>query len=133
MDNTCTHRAEFTLLDEYGGARSIAADMTYRASDPFAVELTLTLQRLRPVKWLVARSLLTEGVLEPSGAGDIRLQPLSRGIVSIELLPPSGYALLHARAEDLLVFLAKTYAVVRPGSEQVDIDELIINLVNSQQ
>lgn len=133
MDKTCTHRAEFTLLDEHGGARPITVDMAYRASDPFAVELTLTLQRLRPVKWLVARSLLTEGMLEPAGAGDFRLQPLSRGIISVELLPPNGHALLHARAEDLLLFLAKTYALVRPGSEQVDIDELIINLVNSQQ
>lgn len=133
MDNTHTYHTEFNLLDKLGGTRPTAVELTYRASDPFAVELTMTYQPLRTVRWLVARSLLAEGVLAPAGVGDVRLQPLPCGTVSIELLPPDGYALLHARTQDLLQFLSQTYDLVRPGAEQIDIDQLIEHLVNGQQ
>ena len=57
------------------------------------------------MRWTFGRELLSDGLYEPSGDGDVHVWPCldsdGRAVVIIELCSPDGEALVQARTSDL--------------------------------
>jgi Streptomyces sporulation and cell division protein, SsgA len=115
------------LIDPTGAATPIQADLVYDASDPYAVT-TVFKTGATEVRWTFGRDLLTEGLYEPTGDGDVHVWPCldsdGHAVVIIELCSPDGEALVQARTGDLSSFVERMTAAVQPGHESghVDVD-----------
>lgn len=98
----------------------VAARLSYRTDDPYAVHITFHVGSKTPVDWLFARELLVEGVFRPSGHGDVRIWPATvdgRGVICLALSSPAGDALLQAPAQVVSAWLERTLRAVVPGTE----------------
>lgn len=118
--------------DELGRPMAFIATFSYDVDDPYAVRVTFHVPA-GDVPWVVARSLLTRGLGEPAGDGDIRLRPGldedHRAVVRMDFHSPEGRLLVEVRSGDLLAFLARTWMSVRPGEEHIDVDLLLTGLL----
>lgn len=111
--------------------------LEYDPGDPFAVALTFHLPEDPPVRWVLARDLLLDGLAARCGEGDIVVEPvvgLDRDFpdVRIKLSSPAGEAVLHSPALPLVSFLGRTDQALPMGretaSEALDAElELILN------
>jgi hypothetical protein len=118
---------DLRLLVTSGPSLPLRADIEYSGADPYAVRVTFHTGLDEVVAWTFARSLLTEGVSDPVGEGDVQVWPSSNGgvpTVCLSLCSPSGRALFEAPLPDLVEFLNRTYASVPTGreSEYIDVD-----------
>jgi hypothetical protein len=102
------------------GPLQAEAELRYDPADPYAVTVAF-LQGRGEVVWLFGRDLLIRGVSEPVGEGDVRVFPSldadGHAVIALVLRAPTGQALVTARAEDVLGFLACTTRAVWPGTE----------------
>ena len=116
--------------DDRGIRHEIDTALGYRSSDPFAVAMTFATAD-GDLVWTFGRDLLIRGVDGPAGDGDVHVSPAlsltGRAMVSIELSSPDGHLVLHASTADVQDFLARSAAVVAPGTESdyFDVDMLI--------
>ena len=116
--------------DDRGIRHEIETALGYRSSDPFAVAMTFVTADGELV-WTFGRDLLMRGIESPVGEGDVHVSPAislsGRAMVSIELSSPDGHLVLHASAADVKDFVARSAAVVTPGTESdhFDVDMLI--------
>lgn len=102
---------------------TLPALLRYSAADPYAVRLVLLLapdeaadgDGPESVEWLFSRSLLTEGLLAPSGQGDVQVR-VDGHDVSIAL---AGSAEVLLPLEGMVEFLADSYEVVPTGAESL--------------
>ncbi|MCW2736819.1 SsgA family sporulation/cell division regulator [Nocardioides sp.] len=123
-------------MDERGIRHEIDTVLGYRSSDPFAVAMTFVTSDGNLV-WTFGRDLLARGTESPVGDGDVHVAPAiglsGRAMVSIELSSPDGHLVLMARASDIHDFLARSVAVVAPGTESdyFDVDMLISQVLAS--
>jgi hypothetical protein len=123
-------------MDDRGIRHEIDTVLGYRRTDPFAVSMTFVTGEGNLV-WTFGRDLLMRGVHSPTGDGDVHVSPAvsftGRAMVSIELSSPDGHLVLLARAADIVDFIARTVAVVSPGTESdvFDADMLISQLLAS--
>ena len=123
-------------MDERGIRHEIDTVLGYRSSDPFAVAMTFITSDGNLV-WTFGRDLLIRGTEAPAGDGDVHVSPTiglsGRAMVSIELSSPDGHLVLMAHSSDINDFIARTAAVVAPGteSESFDADLLISQLLAS--
>ena len=123
-------------MDDRGIRHEIDTVLSYAASDPFAVAMTFVTSDGNLV-WTFGRDLLIRGTEAPVGDGDVHVSPAiglsGHAMVSIELSSPDGHLVLLARAADVADFIARTVAVVSPGteSEAFDADMLISQLLAS--
>lgn len=100
---------------------ALPALLRYSAADPFAVRLVLLLpveegsegDGPESVEWLFSRSLLTDGLVAPAGAGDVQVRVEGREVV-LEL---AGSASVVLPLDGLVEFLTDSYAVVPTGAE----------------
>ena len=108
--------------------------LRYSAADPYAVRLVLLPdggvegEGPESVEWLFARSLLTEGLLAPTGHGDVRVR-VDGHEVGVEL---AGSAMVLLPLAGLVEFLADSYEVVPTGTETLTdsaLDEEIARLL----
>ncbi|OXM70739.1 MULTISPECIES: SsgA family sporulation/cell division regulator [Amycolatopsis] len=121
------------LLDTSGEVIELAplkVVVRYRADDPYAIGLDFEVGSDVWVCWLLARDLLARGLaLEPLsgdqvGDGDVVISP-ARDVpwrVWIELRSPSGAGRYAFKRDTLAEILAKTEALVPPGTESGRID-----------
>jgi len=113
------------------------AHLEYRADDPYAVAAAFDTGEDEPVRWVFARDLLDEGLVNPAGDGDVRVVPgrndWGEHTVALQLTSPDGVAVLEASAEDVLAFLEQSYALVPPGteSEHCDLDAALAMLLGA--
>ncbi|MFI9718040.1 SsgA family sporulation/cell division regulator [Streptomyces sp. NPDC052396] len=110
---------ELVLSPEHGVP--MAARVSYRTDDPYAVRFTFHLGSGSPVVWTFARELLTEGVRRPCGLGDVRVWPMlsqGRAVVCVALSSPDGEALLRVPLRKLRGWLDRTLRMVAPGQER---------------
>jgi len=125
-----TRAVTLELLGEEGDSRPVPTELNYDRNDPFAVSLLFS-HVDPPVAWTFARELLSDGLYEPSGDGDVHVWPCvndqERLILLIELSTHDGEALLQASRSEIMVFLAMSHDVVAPGEESahIDIDAVI--------
>ncbi|MFJ3804728.1 SsgA family sporulation/cell division regulator [Streptomyces sp. NPDC090088] len=99
--------------------------LSYRPHDPYAVHLIFYTDIKAPVTWVIARDLLAEGMLGPSGEGDVRVWPTRTGpdaVLNLVLSSPHGVARLAAPFPAVMQWLERTYLVVPSGQEMEGID-----------
>ena len=130
---TVTQPVRLELIDASGAATPIEAELRYDASDPFAVT-TVFMTGHSEVRWTFGRDLLSEGLYEPAGDGDVHVWPCldsnGHAVVIIELCSPDGEALVQARTGDLRAFVDRMNTAVKPGteSELLDVDAVIASI-----
>jgi Streptomyces sporulation and cell division protein, SsgA len=113
----------------------VEASATYAMSDPYAVRLDISTGPDSAVTWHFSRELLTAGVADFCGEGDVRIEPVESGagrMVRITLSSPDGIASLEAPLAQVTEFLTETYVLVPTGCESdfVDLDREISMLLS---
>lgn len=99
------------------GLQPLRGDLRYDPADPFAVSATYQTRR-GPVEWLFYRDMLADGLLTPTGEGDVRMSPTpDPAIVLIELNVAERSMVIEAPAYELAEFLDRAYQLVPPGTE----------------
>ena len=128
-----------TVADLLGteGLVPVTVHLSWRASDPYAVELLF----LAPdpdaddVSWLVARDLLAEGLSWPAGIGDVHVRPDPADCeTTVLVLSHDGRAEFEFLTEELSEFLHVTYDHIPPGAEYtaLDLDTQIAQLLEGE-
>ncbi|GAB1326393.1 spore wall synthesis regulator SsgD [Streptomyces sennicomposti] len=113
---------------------SIPATLHYDRRDPFAVRMSFpapaTLEGVE-VCWTFARDLLTAGLEEPEGDGDVRVRPYGYDRTVLEFHAPEGTAVVHVRSGDIRRFLRAAGELVPVGLEhlQLDVDHGLAELM----
>ncbi|MFC3456271.1 SsgA family sporulation/cell division regulator [Amycolatopsis speibonae] len=110
-----TPNAEDVLVD---------VELCYDTCDPFAIKARFLRDTPQEIDWLFSRELLTAGLLQLSGEGDVRIGPSTSrpDCLQVELETPEGAARFTAHAEDLKEFLDCSHAMVPRGDESLWID-----------
>jgi hypothetical protein len=132
-----TSRMELRLVVPGGTPLPVPADVIYDPADPYAVRVAFHTGGDECVEWTFARSLLTEGVSQAAGMGDVQVWPARSGgrrTVCVSLSSPSGRALFEASLPDVVQFLTRTYSLVPTGNESdyVDVDSELALLLSSE-
>ena len=118
---------ELRLVVPGGPSLPVLAGLRYQADDPWAVRVTFQTggDEDGTVEWMFARELLTNGVRETVGEGDVRVWPsIADGerVVNLAMTSPSGSALFEIDRDALVEFLQQTYLAVPTGSEEAAVD-----------
>jgi hypothetical protein len=104
----------------------VQARFHYNRAMPFAVSVDFSNTSGGAVTWVLSRELLSQGLLRPTGEGDVRVWPPcprhgGRGL-HIQLVGRSGIALLYADIRHVRSWIAETYALVPAEAEGDAID-----------
>lgn len=127
---TFEHSVSVALRRPDGSTTEVPTVLSYDSSDPYALTIAFQLDE-GSVPWTFARDLLSRGLVEPTGDGDVHVWPglddTGAAAVSIELCSPCGNALVEVRTSDADTFIARTHALVASGAESahLDLDALI--------
>ncbi|WP_199847074.1 SsgA family sporulation/cell division regulator [Kitasatospora fiedleri] len=106
------------LLLSPEAAFPVPARLVYRTDDPYAVHVAFHVDSAQPIGWFFARDLLAQGLLRPTGLGDVRVWPASvdgRRTVTLMLCSPEGDAFLQAPAARVAAWVRHTLHLVPPG------------------
>ncbi len=124
-------------VDAAGTVTTLDATLGYNPADPFAVTATF-FTSTGDVVWTFARELLSQGLTDPAGVGDVHIWPcldaLGRATVIIELCSPDGELVAQTRTQDIYRFVSRTLAAVPAGAESkhMDVDQLIEQLIEAE-
>jgi hypothetical protein len=134
---TVTQPVTLELIDPTGAVAPINAELHYDPRDPYAVTAVF-LTGSTPVRWTFGRDLLSTGLFEPAGDGDVHVWPCldsdGNAVVIIELCSPDGEALVQARTGDLSTFVERMNKAVTPGTESglLDIDATLAAIFTAE-
>ncbi|MGW4807892.1 SsgA family sporulation/cell division regulator [Kitasatospora sp. NPDC004272] len=98
----------------------VPARLVYSPDDPYAVHVAFHVDSAAPIGWFFARDLLAQGLLRPTGLGDVRVWPAvvdGRRMVTLVLCSPEGDAFLQAPAARVAAWVRQTLRLVPPGGE----------------
>lgn len=113
------------LISSTERSSPLDAELRYDPRDPYAVSLVLRTGSA-PVTWIFGRGLLSAGLDEPTGDGDVHVWPCvdlcGRRVVMIEFRSPDGRALLQAPVGAVADFVESTHRAVAPGCESDYVD-----------
>ena len=111
---------------------AFGAEFHYDPADPLAVTMVLD-SVSGPVRWTFARELILDGQFEPTGDGDVHVWPCldRRGtaVVIVELHSPDGAILLQFPSRAVHAFVSASLETVPAGTEQLDLDGWIEQLL----
>lgn len=113
---------------------ALHARLRYDPNDPYAVEATFRAGG-ESIAWVLGRELLSAGLREATGEGDVRAWPESAegaDLVMIQLRSAQGHATLATEAPALQGFLARTYELVPRGQEakHLELDDVVERLLS---
>jgi hypothetical protein len=123
-------------VDPWGRQVEVPTTLGYRESDPYAVMLTFH-SATGDVEWIVARTLLLQGLAAPAGEGDVKVFPSidddARAVAVLDFCSPDGRLVTQVSTYELQTFLARTFAVVPVGTESdhLDLDGLVEDLLGT--
>ena len=127
---------ELRLVVPGGPSLPVLAGLRYQADDPWAVRVTFQTgaEDDATVEWMFARQLLTDGIRQTVGEGDVRVWPATTAgdrVVNLAMASPSGSALFEIDRDALVEFLQQTYLAVPTGAEEevVDLDAELLLLL----
>jgi len=135
---TLSHDVVLECADPWGRTTGVRTTLTYRSEDPYAVGLTFHAGS-GDVEWLLARNLLSRGLLTPIGDGDVRVFPSigedGRAVTVLVFSSPDGRLLAELASDDLQAFLTRTFQLVPAGRENdhLDVDALIDGLLSQAE
>lgn len=124
------------LVGANGAVLPLGTELQYTTYDPVAVTALFDTGEDEPIRWVFARDLLTEGLNQRAGEGDIVVWPSVDDdgfkTIHLQLQSPDGDALIEADAEDIERFLAKTSRLVAPGDENLhmDLDRVLVSILD---
>lgn len=112
-----------THTSSEGVRTPVAATLSYRAGEPYALGLAFHVAPRQSVEWVFARDLLSDGLVRPTGEGDVRVWP-GGPFVHVLLSSPNGNASFEVPTDVLVAFLSSTFDLVPLGreSDQLDLD-----------
>ncbi|MEO3972818.1 SsgA family sporulation/cell division regulator [Streptomyces sp. CAU 1734] len=99
----------------------IPVELRYETGDPYAVRMTFHLPGDAPVTWAFSRDLLLDGILSPSGDGDVHIaptEPEELSDIGIQLQVGGDSALFLVSAAPIVAFLDRTDKLVPLGEER---------------
>ncbi|WP_051899307.1 SsgA family sporulation/cell division regulator [Sciscionella sediminilitoris] len=118
-----TGTALFGMSFPDGTSLPIVVDLAYYERDPWAIHLEFRAAGGR-VAWRFDRELLAAGLCEPSGEGDVSIQPLAdEMMVVLGMASPEGEARFLADTRELTSFVEQTYALADAERAQAIVDE----------
>ena len=83
-------------VDQLGFSKSLETSFEYDPGDPYAVTIGFPAGD-DVIRWSFCRSLLSRGITDPVGEGDVQLWPSTdengRSVVMLEFRSPSGHLL----------------------------------------
>ncbi|MFG3550524.1 SsgA family sporulation/cell division regulator [Streptomyces sp. NPDC047725] len=136
--NSLVHKTMVVQLQTGDADRfPVLAHLSYDAADPFALTVVFSHDGRVLARWTLDREMVADGLAGPVGVGDVRMRSESRGVweeLRIEFLGdarPDGdrhRAVVFVWAAAVAAFLRETYAVVRPGKEEVRVDDFLAEL-----
>jgi hypothetical protein len=122
-------------LVRFQQAFQLAATLCYSREDPYAVHIAFSTGKGEPVKWMLARDLLSSGMWHRAGLGDVTVWPSAGsapgapgGVLNIELSSPYGQAHFEAAVKEVSDFLRRTFEAVPAGDETAHLDAELTNL-----
>ncbi|MEU6673353.1 SsgA family sporulation/cell division regulator [Streptomyces sp. NPDC046853] len=125
MSTSIDQAVEARLVAAAPRMPTIPASLHYDRNDPFAVRMSFpapaTLEGIE-VFWTFARELLTLGMEQAVGDGDVRVRPYGFDRTVVEFHAPEGTAIVHIRTGELRRFLHRTLALVPAGDEHLHVD-----------
>jgi len=125
-------------VDQLGFSKSLETSFEYDPRDPYAVTIGFPAGD-DVIRWSFCRSLLSRGITDPVGEGDVQLWPSTdedgRSVVMLEFRSPSGHLLAQASTREVYRFLTRSLAAVPYGSESLHLrmDDLISDLLGISQ
>lgn len=140
MDTTRSDTAAFSktlvveICDAHGMTTPLPASLRYDTSDPYAVNVCFGAGE-NTVAWTFARDLLSAGLVDPTGDGDVHVWTCldDRGLATlvVELCSPAGDALVQFRPDDVSSFVERMHAAVPEGQESahIDVDAMIAEIM----
>lgn len=133
---TCTVTAHVSVPKGMSGP--LPAELHYDMADPYAIRLSIGAPRERPVDWVFARKLVTEGLHRPAGSGDVLVVPRHRchpHSLRVVLRNAAGAAFVEMAVSEVVAFLRRTFVLVPEGAESLhmDIDRAISELTYSSE
>ncbi|MFJ9732612.1 SsgA family sporulation/cell division regulator [Streptomyces sp. NPDC101171] len=99
--------------------------LSYDPTDPYVVRAAFFVHGDESVEWVLSRDLLSDGLKDSVGDGDVRIWPaVGRGdeAMYVVLKNSKGTALLEVPAREVNSFLENTQALVPRGTESTRID-----------
>lgn len=132
-----TQRLVVGLRTPDGASIPLLVELGYVSSDPYAVRLAFHPDD-SPVRWDFARDLLSDGLLEPVGDGDVHvwssLDHEGIAVLSVELCSPYGDAMVEILLPDAVEFVDRMHALVPPGEEsaRMDLDATISAILSAE-
>jgi len=127
INSSATVSAELGLMlvvPEHGTV-PLVASLYYSADDPYAIRMAFHVGLDEPVEWIFARELLSAGLPQRAGEGDVQVwpgPPDGREVLNIALSSPFGQAHFEAPANAVADFLRRTYGLIAAGREDEFID-----------
>ncbi|GGS22105.1 hypothetical protein GCM10010269_71190 [Streptomyces humidus] len=134
MSTVIEQPVEARLVAAAPRMQSIPATLHYDRQDPFAVRMTFpapaTLEGVE-VCWTFARELLSAGLHDAEGHGDVRVRPYGYDRTVLEFHAPEGTAVVHVHSADIRRFLEAAGELVPTGTEyrQLDLDHDLAELM----
>ncbi|MFD9053249.1 SsgA family sporulation/cell division regulator [Streptomyces zaomyceticus] len=105
----------------------------YEPDDPLAVRFDFGFfgREGRAGTWVFARSLLAEGLVEPTGHGDVRVRPCGEGWVEVMLRSRAADAAIRFRTSALRQFLNVTEPWPLDTDGQIDecLEQLLLEIL----
>ncbi|GAA3789767.1 SsgA family sporulation/cell division regulator [Streptomyces phyllanthi] len=101
----------------------VAATLRFTSADPLAVHVDFPADASaddQGVTWTFARVLLEEGIGAPAGIGDVHIWPCGPATTVMEFYAPPGMVMIRFGTAALHEFLVRSYAVVEPGTENLE-------------
>lgn len=123
-------------MDPLGVFREVSTAFAYDPADPYAVWVTLPWID-GTHRWAIDRSMLSQGLTDPVGEGDVQLWPSTdetgSGVVVLDLWSPDVHVVAEVSTRELYRFLTRTLTAVPFGSEELDVDLLIDSLLSDAE
>jgi Streptomyces sporulation and cell division protein, SsgA len=108
---------------------ALAASLVYSREDPYAVRIGFHVGLDVPIEWTFARDLLSTGIEERDGLGDVTVWPSAGSesgglgsVLNLKLSSPFGDAHFEVPARSISDFLRRMYQLVPAGEESEHID-----------
>lgn len=129
MNTTVSAELELELVSPQPTIMRLMASLFYSREDPYAIRVVFHDGDGEIVEWIFARDLLSMGLQERAGPGDVSIWPSADfdggapgSVLNIELCSPFGQAHFEASARRISDFLRRTYLIISAGEESEHLD-----------
>lgn len=128
MSTIVSAELELQLVAPQRTVVPLAASLCYSSEEPYAVRIAFHARTEEPVEWIFARDLLSAGLQEREGPGDVTVWPSASSacgtprVLNIELSSPFGRAHFEASVRRISDFLRRTYQIIPAGEESWHLD-----------